>query len=64
MIKLRVMGNRDEVNDFVSETKRKLCVTGCSEAYPNRNGSDIRVYLEIEPISLEIRTTLKSEVTE
>lgn len=50
MIKLRIMGDEAEVNDFAAEIQDIMRVTDCSPVYPILMSSEVRLYMDIESV--------------
>lgn len=48
-IKVRLSGERDEIDAMVAHMSEAFEVAGADRAYPNRGSFGVRVYLEIRP---------------
>lgn len=47
-MKIRLMGNQEELEEAVQNLKQIFQVKYTSRLYPNRENADFRVYLEVE----------------
>ncbi|GAB2580386.1 hypothetical protein [Kribbella endophytica] len=48
-IKVRLLGEPDEINAMVAHLQQEFEVTGGERSYPNRGDFGVRVYLAVRP---------------
>jgi hypothetical protein len=53
MIKIRVSGLSEEVEEMVQSLKQNYCVMYVSGEYENRNSEYVRVYVELEQSKID-----------
>jgi hypothetical protein len=48
-IKVRLLGEPDEINAMVAHLREEFEVAGGERSYPNRGSFGVRVYIEVRP---------------
>jgi hypothetical protein len=60
-IKVRLLGEPDEINAMVAHLREEFEVAGGERSYPNRGDFGVRVYLTVRPRTAPTSHCLQSE---